>query len=95
MKFSKWFFVLCAVLVVAGVAVSQQQKRKKKGRAVLSIPDVGKKDLICFALYTVHDRTLKLTAQLYPLGDAFFISEIILILDLLLSIFFKKGLVGL
>ena len=70
MKFSKWFFVLCAVLVVAGVAVSQQQKRKKKGRAVLSIPDVGKKDLICFALYTVHDRTLKLTAQLYPLGEA-------------------------
>ncbi|QDT68519.1 PhoD-like phosphatase [Planctomycetes bacterium MalM25] len=27
------------------------------------------KDRIAFALYTVHDRTLKLTAQFYPLSD--------------------------
>jgi len=37
--------------------------------AGLSIPDVAKKDLICFALYTVNDDVLKLTAQLYPLED--------------------------
>ena len=46
-----------------------QQKQKGKGRAVLTIPEVEKKDIICFALYTVHDGTLKLTAQLYPLAE--------------------------
>ena len=34
---------------------------------VLSIPDVPDDKVICFALYTVHDNILKLTAQLYPL----------------------------
>jgi hypothetical protein len=33
----------------------------------LAIPDVSDADKICFALYTVHEGTLKLTAQLYPL----------------------------
>ncbi|MEM6675870.1 MAG: hypothetical protein AAF726_23675 [Planctomycetota bacterium] len=36
---------------------------------LLAIPEVARKDVICFALYTVHDGTLKLTAQLYPLED--------------------------
>ena len=49
-------------LLVAGGARAQR-------RADLSIPDVAAKDAICFALYTVHDGTLKLTAQLYPLAD--------------------------
>ena len=31
--------------------------------------DVPTKDAICFALYTVHNNTLKMTAQLYPLKD--------------------------
>ena len=31
------------------------------------IPTVPKEDQICFALYTVSNKTLKLTAQLYPL----------------------------
>jgi len=39
------------------------------GRAVLTIPEVAAEDIICFALYTVSDRTLKLTAQLYPIPD--------------------------
>ncbi len=36
------------------------------------IPSVEKKDSICFAMYTVQNNTLKLTAQLYPLekGDS-------------------------
>ncbi|MDO6518790.1 alkaline phosphatase D family protein [Zobellia uliginosa] len=29
----------------------------------------SKKDKICFALYTVHENTLKLTAQFYPIKD--------------------------
>ncbi|MEM9017078.1 MAG: hypothetical protein AAGC68_08685 [Verrucomicrobiota bacterium] len=45
------------------------QKGKAKGRALLEIPDVEKKDIICFALYTLHEKTLKLTAQLYPLSE--------------------------
>lgn len=31
------------------------------------IPDVPRDQVICFALYTVQDRVLKLSAQLYPL----------------------------
>ena len=34
-----------------------------------NIWDVKAEDRICFALYTVHDNTLKLTAQLYPVRD--------------------------
>jgi hypothetical protein len=35
----------------------------------LTIPEVPKEGRICFALYTVHNQILKLTAQLYPLGN--------------------------
>ncbi|MEM9798809.1 MAG: hypothetical protein AAGA20_00700 [Planctomycetota bacterium] len=38
-----------------------------QSKDLLAIPEVERKDVICFALYTVHDGTLKLTAQLYPL----------------------------
>ena len=37
---------------------------------MLEIPEVSKDEIICFALYTVHDNILKLTAQLYPLDEA-------------------------
>ncbi|MFO7975918.1 MAG: alkaline phosphatase D family protein [Candidatus Hydrogenedentota bacterium] len=33
----------------------------------LTVPEVAREDVICFALYTVNDNVLKLTAQLYPL----------------------------
>jgi hypothetical protein len=48
---------------------AQENRPKRMGRADLTIPNVEKKDIICFALYTVHDNTLKLTAQLYPVAD--------------------------
>lgn len=35
----------------------------------LIIPKVPREKSICFALYTLHDHVLKLTAQLYPLGE--------------------------
>ncbi len=35
---------------------------------MLKVPEVGEKDVICFALYTVNEGVLKLTAQLYPLS---------------------------
>ncbi len=44
-------------------------KKKKAQREPLVIPDVARDQLVCFCLYTVHNRTLKLSAQLYPLND--------------------------
>ena len=60
----------CFSLVLVFVSTplfAQQSGKKRKGRADLTIPNVQRSDVICFALYTVHDNTLKLTAQLYPL----------------------------
>jgi len=48
-------------------------KIKAKAKAqpdLLEIPKVAKDRVICFALYTVHNNILKLTAQLYPLDDS-------------------------
>jgi len=36
----------------------------------LEVPKVTKDKVICFAVYTVHNNILKMTAQLYPLDDA-------------------------
>jgi hypothetical protein len=38
-------------------------------RPEVRIPEVSPAEKICFALYTVHDQVLKMTAQLYPLAD--------------------------
>jgi len=35
----------------------------------LKIPEVPRDKVICFALYTVHNNTMKMTAQLYPLKE--------------------------
>jgi hypothetical protein len=43
--------------------------QKPIGDNWLNINDVPVEDAICFALYTVSDSTLKMTAQLYPLAD--------------------------
>ncbi len=68
MKFSAYLAIFTlAMWFVTEPAVAQQNAQRR--RAILTIPDVERKDVICFALYTVHDQTLKLTAQLYPLGD--------------------------
>lgn len=69
MKISKWFSVLAITLIFGGIAVSQQNNKKRNKRNLLTIPEVEEANTICFALYTVHDKTLKLTAQLYPLKE--------------------------
>ncbi|MCH7990312.1 MAG: hypothetical protein IID46_14315, partial [Planctomycetes bacterium] len=75
MKISKRFILvlLALLLFVSPAFVYAQGKKKKKransGRAILSIPNVTKDKIICFALYTVHKNILKLTAQLYPLDE--------------------------
>ncbi len=64
--------LLCASLLLTDSADAQskgEKKGKNRDRDLLTIPEVEKKDVICFALYTVHDNILKLTAQLYPLAD--------------------------
>ena len=59
--------LLCCLLatIIAMPAFAGQPRPK------LEIPQVTKDQIICFALYTVSNNTLKLTAQLYPLeaGD--------------------------
>ena len=71
MKLPRFLILFCAALLIAGGTHAQQKgkKGKGKGRAILSIPEVENKDIICFALYTVSDQTLKLTAQLYPIPE--------------------------
>lgn len=56
----------CASLL-AQPSGAEQNERPRPGEADLTIPEVERSQVICFALYTVHDHTLKLTAQLYPL----------------------------
>ncbi len=66
---------LGAALVVAAFAQppaggqSKGKGKAKQKREPLVIPDVPRDKLVCFCLYTVHNKTLKLTAQLYPLKD--------------------------
>lgn len=47
--------VALLLIFIVDFATAQKQAVKKNG--------------VCFALYTVHERTVKLTAQFYPIGD--------------------------
>jgi phosphodiesterase/alkaline phosphatase D-like protein len=59
-------------LVFSPSALSGEAKKKpaaKQGMFPLEIPKVSKDKVIAFALYTVHNNVLKLTAQLHPLEE--------------------------
>jgi len=68
---------VCLILILAFAAPLAAQTRSKPKRKpaakpavnLLAIPKVSKDQVICFALYTVHNNILKLTAQLYPLEE--------------------------
>ncbi len=64
MNAKKW---TCCMFVVV-VVLSGWCRGQRRGD-LLEIPEVSKDEVICFALYTVHDNVLKLTGQLYPLGE--------------------------
>ena len=68
---STWVVVLALAVgfgvSTAGAAAAKKKPRAKRPANLLEIPKVSKDRVICFALYTVHDNVLKLTAQLYPL----------------------------
>jgi hypothetical protein len=57
-------------LFVAGseAAVAKEPAQNSRG-ADLSIPEVSRDKVICFALYTANNNILKLTAQFYPLQE--------------------------
>ena len=59
--------ILLALSIGAYLSLSPLFAQNKNKPNPLAIPEVAAKDIICFALYTVHDQTLKLTAQLYPI----------------------------
>ncbi len=70
---STWVMVLTLAVgfgvSTAGAAAAKKKPRAKRPANLLEIPKVSKDRVICFALYTVHDNLLKLTAQLYPLEE--------------------------
>lgn len=58
---NKYLFTLVSLLLIAATA---------NGQDPLALPkNIRPEDRICFALYTVHEHTLKLTAQFYPLRN--------------------------
>ena len=61
----------CSTALAPGQSPSPKSKtentQQKKKRDLLAIPEVTRDKVICFALYTVNEKTLKLTAQFYPL----------------------------
>jgi hypothetical protein len=65
MSLSRLFLFTFASFALVNSSLAQKKKRVD----ALAIPEVSRDKLICFALYTVHERTLKLTAQLYPLKE--------------------------
>ena len=70
---ASFIITILATLGLASILNAQQAKKptlKKNAKVnVLAIPEVTRDKVICFALYTVHEKTLKLTAQLYPLKE--------------------------
>ncbi len=76
--FAWWVVVALAAGVACGAEPKAKGKAKAKAKAktqakgqanLLAIPQVSRDKVICFALYTVHNNVLKLTAQLYPLDE--------------------------
>ena len=58
----RWAFLIGLALKIACDAFAQP-------KTDLLVPEVVRADVICFAMYTVHEGVLKLTAQLYPLPE--------------------------
>jgi hypothetical protein len=62
--------VLCFTIALGACAFADGEPEPvqiKRDNLPLQIPDVARDQVICFALYTVHNKTLKLSAHLYPL----------------------------
>ena len=71
MRRSALFGLALALAFTIAASAGEAKRPAARGQQadLLAIPQVSKDQIICFALYTVHNNTLKLTAQLYPLDD--------------------------
>lgn len=58
-------FRIFTIALTLSVAIPSFGQPKKSDP--LALPEITRDQVICFALYTVHEQTLKLTAQFYPL----------------------------
>ena len=58
-------FRIFTIALTLSVAIPSFGQPKKNDP--LALPEITRDQVICFALYTVHEQTLKLTAQFYPL----------------------------
>jgi len=67
----KTFRFLLALLLTTGLSLgadaAEAQRKRAPAKQSWMLTKVPKEDVICFALYTVHNNILKLTAQLYEL----------------------------
>ena len=63
------YFGLLLIIVNLSVVLLSSSFGAQSGD-LFSIPDVPRDKVICFALYTVNNETMKMTAQLYPLQEA-------------------------
>lgn len=70
MRLRNFLTLICAgALLTSAAPAKNKPSANRRAKAVLTTPEVAPVDIICFALYTVSDGTLKLTAQLYPIPD--------------------------
>ncbi len=65
-----WGVTVCVLASAAACQTAAKPRSGKKRADLLAIPEVSRDKVICFALYTVNNNVLKLTAQLYPLKEA-------------------------
>lgn len=66
MRKTVWIVVALAMGISMGTPAAPQKKGPQKRAIELDVP---RDQVIAAALYTVHDNTLKLNAQLFPLKD--------------------------
>lgn len=69
-RFPSLHLLVLGVFVAASLSARAQEQPRRAAanpRPPLTIPDVPRDEVICFCLYTTHNRVLKLTAILYPL----------------------------
>jgi len=64
----KYFGLFLIIVNLSAVLLSSSFGAQSSD--LLNIPDVPRDKVICFALYTVNNETMKMTAQLYPLKEA-------------------------
>ena len=57
------------IVIIGLLATSIGQVTHAAKTWPIDLANIPADEAICFALYTVHDSVLKMTAQLYPLAD--------------------------